>query len=127
MLSLVVVVGNLFELYNLEIDAVVWHDILQFYFRDGRPPSNDIKEQCLSNINDIFNKQMDGLQMHGEMCTLLIPSSSCEYHSQKWNTKDEKSPYKGIYVCSLFMQNLSWLQRKYAGYLLFFPLCFSGK
>lgn len=75
MLSLLVVMGNLFKFYNLEIHAVVGYDVLQFYFRDGRPPSNDIKEQCLSRINDIFNKKMDGLRMHGEMYTSFITLS----------------------------------------------------
>ncbi|KAK4480460.1 hypothetical protein RD792_013533 [Penstemon davidsonii] len=36
----------------------------QFYFQNGRPPPNELKERCLFRINQFFYGHMDGLQMN---------------------------------------------------------------
>ncbi|KAL1559473.1 serine/threonine protein phosphatase 2A regulatory subunit B''beta-like isoform X1 [Salvia divinorum] len=38
--------------------------IPQFYFRNGRPPPNEMKERCLFRINQFFYGHVDGLQIH---------------------------------------------------------------
>ena len=40
---------------------------LQFYFQNGRPPANELKERSLFGINQFFYDHMDGLQVHGKM------------------------------------------------------------
>ena len=40
---------------------------LQFYFQNGRPLANELKERSLFGINQFFYDHMDGLQVHGEM------------------------------------------------------------
>ncbi|XP_049354860.1 serine/threonine protein phosphatase 2A regulatory subunit B''beta-like isoform X1 [Solanum verrucosum] len=35
----------------------------QFYFQNGRPPPNELKERCLFRINQFFYGHTDGLQM----------------------------------------------------------------
>ncbi|XP_010321356.1 serine/threonine protein phosphatase 2A regulatory subunit B''beta isoform X1 [Solanum lycopersicum] len=35
----------------------------QFYFQNGRPPTNELKERCLFRINQFFYGHTDGLQM----------------------------------------------------------------
>ncbi|KAK4353667.1 hypothetical protein RND71_025861 [Anisodus tanguticus] len=35
----------------------------QFYFQNGRPPPNELKERCFFRINQFFYGHMDGLQM----------------------------------------------------------------
>ncbi|CAN6714750.1 unnamed protein product [Malus baccata var. baccata] len=38
--------------------------IPQFYFLNGCPPPNGLKDQCLFRINQIFSGNSDGLQIH---------------------------------------------------------------
>lgn len=38
----------------------------QFYFQNGRPPPNELKERCLFRINQFFYGHTDGLQMNGK-------------------------------------------------------------
>lgn len=40
---------------------------LQFFFQHGRPPPNDLKEQCLFRTSQLFHDHLDGLQVHGEI------------------------------------------------------------
>ncbi|XP_051116180.1 serine/threonine protein phosphatase 2A regulatory subunit B''beta-like [Andrographis paniculata] len=56
--------------------------IPQFYFQDGRPPANELKERCLFRINQFFYGHADGLQIHEfkpvtkEICKLPSFASS---------------------------------------------------
>jgi serine/threonine-protein phosphatase 2A regulatory subunit B'' len=38
---------------------------LQFYFKNGRPPPKDLKEQCLSRLDHLFFAG-EGLQIQGD-------------------------------------------------------------
>ncbi|XP_010528761.1 PREDICTED: probable serine/threonine protein phosphatase 2A regulatory subunit B''delta isoform X1 [Tarenaya hassleriana] len=57
--------------------------IPQFYFENGCPPSNDLKEQCVAKIINLFYGHADGLQVQEfklvttEVCKLPSFFSSC--------------------------------------------------
>ncbi|CAA0843109.1 Probable serine/threonine protein phosphatase 2A regulatory subunit Bgamma [Striga hermonthica] len=46
------------------VSEPVKEPIPQFYFLNGRPPPNELKERCLFRINQFFYGHVDGLQMH---------------------------------------------------------------
>ncbi|XP_042046238.1 serine/threonine protein phosphatase 2A regulatory subunit B''beta-like isoform X2 [Salvia splendens] len=46
------------------VNEPVKEHIPQFYFLNGRPPPNELKERCLFRINQFFYGHVDGLQMH---------------------------------------------------------------
>ncbi|GFP81740.1 probable serine/threonine protein phosphatase 2a regulatory subunit b''gamma [Phtheirospermum japonicum] len=46
------------------VNEPVKEPIPQFYFLNGRPPPNELKERCLFRINQFFYGHVDGLQMH---------------------------------------------------------------
>ncbi|XP_059317618.1 serine/threonine protein phosphatase 2A regulatory subunit B''beta-like isoform X2 [Lycium ferocissimum] len=45
------------------VNEPVKEPIPQFYFQNGRPPPNELKERCLFRINQFFYGHTDGLQM----------------------------------------------------------------
>ncbi|KAL3338217.1 hypothetical protein AABB24_030390 [Solanum stoloniferum] len=45
------------------VNEPVKEQIPQFYFQNGRPPPNELKERCLFRINQFFYGHTDGLQM----------------------------------------------------------------
>lgn len=49
---------------------------LQFYFKNGRPPPNELKQQCLARIDQLFFGHADGLQIQGDKAPSLC-SPNC--------------------------------------------------
>ncbi|XLT36105.1 serine/threonine protein phosphatase 2A regulatory subunit B''beta-like [Arachis ipaensis] len=37
---------------------------MDFYFQHGHPPPNELKEQCMLRIDQLFHDHLDGVQMH---------------------------------------------------------------
>ncbi|XLU30859.1 hypothetical protein S245_066925, partial [Arachis hypogaea] len=44
-------------------DLSPWFD-MDFYFQHGHPPPNELKEQCMLRIDQLFHDHLDGVQMH---------------------------------------------------------------
>ncbi|KAK9146406.1 hypothetical protein Sjap_006309 [Stephania japonica] len=71
--------GSPLKLINESVREV----IPQFYFQNGRPPTKELKEQCLSRIDQFFFGHSDGLQVNEfksvtkEICKLPSFFSSC--------------------------------------------------
>ncbi|KAL1546139.1 serine/threonine protein phosphatase 2A regulatory subunit B''beta-like [Salvia divinorum] len=55
---------SVFRLPLKLVNEPVKEHIPQFYFLNGRPPPNELKERCLFRINQFFYGHVDGLQMH---------------------------------------------------------------
>ncbi|XP_022719040.1 serine/threonine protein phosphatase 2A regulatory subunit B''beta-like isoform X1 [Durio zibethinus] len=54
--------------------------IPQFYFKNGRPPPNDLKEQCMLRINQFFYGHPDGLKLHGKIHACIALTDISETH-----------------------------------------------
>lgn len=52
---------------------------LQFYFKNGRPPPNELKEQCLFAIDQHFYGRL-GLQIHGKGTLLICGQILCWFY-----------------------------------------------
>ncbi|XP_031271147.1 probable serine/threonine protein phosphatase 2A regulatory subunit B''delta isoform X1 [Pistacia vera] len=46
------------------VSEPVWEVIPQFYFKNGRPPPNELKDQCLYAIDQHFYGHVPGLKVH---------------------------------------------------------------
>ncbi|KAL5990536.1 hypothetical protein ACLOJK_011438 [Asimina triloba] len=53
--------------------------IPQFPIKNGRPPPNELKEQCISRINQFFFGHPDGLQVQGGLVTFSSPFLLSEF------------------------------------------------
>ncbi|KAL3630088.1 hypothetical protein CASFOL_023072 [Castilleja foliolosa] len=76
--------------------------IPQFYFQNGRPPPNELRERCLFRINQFFYGHVDGLQMHEfkpvtkEFCKL--PSFFSSILFRKIDSKDSRIVTRDAFV-----------------------------
>lgn len=56
----------------------------QFYFKNGRPPPNEMRDQCVFAINQHFYGHMDGLQLQGES-TIAVSWIPFVYYRSLYN------------------------------------------
>lgn len=54
---------------------------LQFYFKNGRPPPTEMRDQCVFAIDQHFYGHMDGLQVQGETTIAVSWILFVSYHS----------------------------------------------
>lgn len=97
----------------------------QFYFQNGCPAPKELKEQCLSRINQLFNGS-NGLQVHGQISAF---SGFLLHLCRKINLGFILPPIvdSSNSFLNFVMQNLNKSQRNYASCRRSFPLHFSER